>query len=289
MKIFISWSGAQAKALAKLLRTWLPMFSEQIEPWFSDDDIHAGRRWSLMIAEQLNQSDFGIICLTRESLRSSWVMFEAGALAKSLERGTVIPLLYGLDAGDVSGPLTEFQTRKVNKADMFTVVTVINEQLQQPRSTERLKRLYDALWTDFEAELKAIPPDEHAGEPVRSQSEVLEDLVLSVRSLENQVRSVSIGMPMLMWGGPSSVGTSITLPIIGTVASSIISKLSRRQWLMNWLDQLDPEERRELLLAAVSRYLAGPGEKPAEVSPLPAAEEPPDDEEAGDEDASETK
>src|ERR1700743_130514 len=103
MKVFISWSGESSKALADVLRNWLPLVLHYVEPWMSDVDIDAGDRWADAVAKELEASNFGIICVTRENISSPWILFEAGALAKSLKGSRVIPLLFALDMRDVFG------------------------------------------------------------------------------------------------------------------------------------------------------------------------------------------
>ena len=91
MKVFISWSGKRSQALANMLRDWLPNVIQAIKPWMSDVDIDKGSRWSKDIALQLEESKVGIICLTPENLEAPWILFEAGALSKSLEKTYVCP------------------------------------------------------------------------------------------------------------------------------------------------------------------------------------------------------
>ena len=97
MKIFISWSGERSEAIAKALREWFPLVLHFLQPWLSGSDIEAGERWSIEIAKELENCKFGVICITRENLGSPWILFEAGALAKSMQDGRVIPLLLDLD------------------------------------------------------------------------------------------------------------------------------------------------------------------------------------------------
>lgn len=84
MKVFVSWSGERSQMLAQALRDWLPLVLHYVQPWLSEKDIDAGKRWSSEIAKQLEESNIGIICITPENIDSSWILFEAGALAKSL-------------------------------------------------------------------------------------------------------------------------------------------------------------------------------------------------------------
>src|SRR5215203_5752571 len=109
MKVFISWSGDRSNQVARALRTFLGDVNQAIEPWMSETDINAGSRWGADLARQLEESNFGIICLTPESLSSSWLMFEAGALSKSVQGGRVCPYLIGVGRHEIQVPLAQFQ------------------------------------------------------------------------------------------------------------------------------------------------------------------------------------
>src|ERR1044071_5524752 len=101
MKIFLSWSGERSKSVALALRAWMPLVLHYVEPWLSDKDIAAGDRWSLEVGKELEQSNYGIICLTRDNLDAPWVLFEAGALSKALSAGSVCPYLLDTDFRDI--------------------------------------------------------------------------------------------------------------------------------------------------------------------------------------------
>ena len=116
MKVFISWSGERSKLLAVGLREWLRPILQSVEVWMSEADIDAGDRWGQEVARELSSCNFGIICVTPENLQASWLLFEAGALAKSLEGSKVIPLLFELELRDISGPLAQFQAKKFDQS-----------------------------------------------------------------------------------------------------------------------------------------------------------------------------
>jgi TIR domain len=82
MKVFISWSGSKSQAVALALRGWLRGVINSLEPFVSATDIDAGTRWQSEIASQLDVSNFGIVCVTKENQAAPWLNFEAGALAK---------------------------------------------------------------------------------------------------------------------------------------------------------------------------------------------------------------
>src|SRR5690242_18454859 len=91
--VFISWSGTASHRVALLLYKWLPRFIQSIDPFLSSEDIRKGARWFTEISNELQQINFGIICITRDNLEASWLLFEGGALSKSLGHSQVTPLL----------------------------------------------------------------------------------------------------------------------------------------------------------------------------------------------------
>ncbi len=115
MKIFISWSGERSQALAQAVNDWLKPILHFAEPWLSTSDIQSGDRWGNELAKRLQDTNFGILCVTSDNLNAPWLLFEAGALAKSIDDGRVIPLLLDLEKSDLSGPLTQFQAEKADK------------------------------------------------------------------------------------------------------------------------------------------------------------------------------
>jgi hypothetical protein len=190
MRLFISWSGERSQALAHVLRDWFPLVLHYVEPWLSEADVAAGERWAQAIAKELEASNFGVICVTRENVGSPWVLFEAGALAKSMEGSRVVPLLLDLEFSDITGPLAQFQAKKVERSGLAEVVQSINQAAGQPVPEARARQLFDALWPEFEKQLAAVPHSAPATGHLRSQNEILEELVTGVRSLDSRFRDI---------------------------------------------------------------------------------------------------
>lgn len=184
MKVFLSWSGERSQALAQALREWLPLVVHFADPWLSQSDIEAGERWATKVAKELEASIFGILAITRENIGSPWILFEAGALAKSMEEGRVIPLLLDLDFKDITGPLAQFQAKKVERSGIVEVVGAINRLAEQPVPEARLTQLLELAWPQLERQVAAIPKNPTVAKHNRPQSEVLEELVASVRGLD---------------------------------------------------------------------------------------------------------
>jgi len=191
MKVFISWSGERSHALADALRDWIPLVLHYVEPWLSQADIEAGQRWGEQIAKELESSNFGIICATRENVGSPWVLFEAGALAKSMQGSRVIPLLLDLEFRDITGPLAQFQAKKVDRSGLFEVIQSLNQLATQAVPEDRVKQLFDALWPELEKKVTSIPKASAATKHTRPQPEILEELVASVRTLDSKFREVA--------------------------------------------------------------------------------------------------
>lgn len=188
MKVFISWSGKRSKALAVALKDWLPLILQYAKPWVSDKDISGGDRWAQAVSSELETSNFGILCITPENLTSEWILFEAGALSKSMIDAKVIPLLWGLELSDLSGPLAQFQALKVDLHGMLNVAKAINAVAENKAADTTVEQLVPALWPQLQQKLDAIPDKEASEKHMRPQTEILEDLVSQVRGLGTRMR-----------------------------------------------------------------------------------------------------
>lgn len=188
MKVFISWSGKRSKALAFAVKEWLPLILQYAKPWVSDKDISAGDRWAQAIAGELENSNFGILCITPENINSQWILFEAGALSKSMLDSKVIPLLFDLELSDLSGPLSQFQASKVDEQGMLEVARAINSCSENKALDTAIEALVPALWPRLEDELNNIPEKQVSEKHMRPQTEILEDLVSQVRGLGARMR-----------------------------------------------------------------------------------------------------
>lgn len=191
MKLFISWSGKRSNAMAEALHEWIPLVLHYVEPWLSQTDIEAGQRWAEQVAKELETSNFGLVCVTQENVASPWVLFEAGALAKSLQGSRVVPFLLDLEFRDITGPLAQFQAKKVDRTGMSEVIQSLNQLAAHPVPEDRVKQLFDALWPELEKKISSIPKTSGLAKHTRPQPEILEELVASVRALDSRFREGS--------------------------------------------------------------------------------------------------
>ena len=126
-KVFISWSGKLSQKIAGVIRTWLPSVLQATKPYYTPDDINKGARWNTEIAHELESSNIGIICLTKDNIEKPWILFEAGALSKNVGNSNVCPILFDFDSSELTGPLVSFQTTKFEESDMKKLIQTINE------------------------------------------------------------------------------------------------------------------------------------------------------------------
>jgi TIR domain len=197
MRIFISWSGDRSKALASALKDWLPTVLQYVQPWMSSSDINSGERWSNEIAKQLKDTNFGILCVTKENLEAPWLLFEAGALAKSMQDGRVIPLRLDVENSDITGPLQQFHSEKADSEGVKKLLTSLNTSWATPIADDVLQNVFDPMWAVLAKKIDAIPESEAAQKKSRSQAEVLEDLVSNVRNMDMRLRDTMDEDPML--------------------------------------------------------------------------------------------
>ena len=158
MEVFISWHGDASKRVAEALRDWLPCVIQGLKPFLSSEDIHKGDVWFGEVADRLNASPVGILCLTPDALHADWILFEAGALSKRVGQKRLIPLLLGLTPKDVAPPLSNFQSVLPTHDDVLRMIQTINaaraEAKEEPLAGDILAKSFDVWWPKLEAALK---------------------------------------------------------------------------------------------------------------------------------------
>jgi hypothetical protein len=158
MKLIISWSGERSKAVATILRNWLPEVIHNVDPWMSASDIEAGDRWGGEVQNVLAESRYGIICVTPENQMAPWLMFEAGALSKTIQGTYVCPFLIGLSPSSlVPSPLTQFQAKEATQEGTHDLVRSVNHALgKRALPIERLEKSFSRCWPELKSLLSTM-------------------------------------------------------------------------------------------------------------------------------------
>jgi len=197
MKVFMSWSGDRSREVAKLLDYWIKCVVQASRPWISTSGIDAGSIWFNQISNELQDTTFGIICLTHENREAPWILFEAGALAKGLATNRVCTFLIDLEPKDIRDPLAQFNHTLPTYESIWKLVSTLNSSLPEPSrlSAEILQGVFDTYWPQFEAKFAAILEmygAETKTEP-RKQEDILTEILESTRGLERRMRALESG------------------------------------------------------------------------------------------------
>lgn len=187
MDVFISWSGSRSQGVAEALKHWLPHVINEIKPFVSSEDIDAGARWLSDINTRLQETNFGIICVTAENQQKPWLNFEAGALAKAVESSRVVPLAIDLKTSDIKAPLGQFQAKPLSRKGIEETVTSLNNVVTKPLPEAQLTEALDVWWPKLHEQLDKLEAEADAGagdqQPHRSERDLLEEVLDTVRGL----------------------------------------------------------------------------------------------------------
>lgn len=214
MRVFITWSGDTSKKVAEALDEFLPSVIQAVKPFLSCADLKAGVQWSPELASELEKTKVGVICLTPDNLEKPWVMFEAGALSKTVpDRNTfVCPYLSRVEPGTLQGPLEQFQSVKADREGTLKLVQTVNNAQgdDQALSESQLTKAFEVYWPAMGDALNHVP---QAGEPAprRPVRDIVEEIL---RLLQNQERRRSFEAEFL--AAQSARGTTFRFPSAAT-------------------------------------------------------------------------
>ena len=196
MKVFISWSGPLGGQVAEQLRKWLPRVIQSVDVYLSSEDTHKGTRWRDVVGKALENSNYGIICVTPDSMNSKWLNFEAGALSKELDGSYVSPFLVRLTPADLEGsPLTQFQmTVHHDYQDVLKLMKSINSASERQLRSEDLEDVFSTWWPKLRDPINQLIKDHYAKKPAspgRNTDEKIEELLVLARGHEKVLSDVS--------------------------------------------------------------------------------------------------
>ncbi len=200
MKVFLSWSGDISRALATALHDWLKLVFPDVDFWISSRNIEAGERWGKELDNELESTNFGVLCLVPTNLVSPWLIFEAGALSKSVDSSRVVPYCLGLQPKEVQGPLSRFQAVSADEAGTRNLVKSINSLLEHKRTDDVLGRTFDRWWPDLKHNLEQIPTAD-----IRGPSLVQVQRILCASTTQFEALGAAEDMAVIEANYPNSV------------------------------------------------------------------------------------
>ena len=202
MKLFISWSGEFSRKVAECLSVWIPTIIQTVEVFYSPDDIAKGENWGNRLSEELEQSNFGIVCLTPENVLAPWIHFEAGALSKA-SNSRVSAIMLGINPSDVKGPLARLQNTAFDRDDFYRLFQSINECSEKPLSTEILSNAFNNSWARLMGDIAPIIEAYSSCKPVsktetgsckehHSDIDAIQDILRLVRNWDTHIEAPAL-------------------------------------------------------------------------------------------------
>ncbi|MBG6053635.1 hypothetical protein IWX81_000025 [Salinibacterium sp. CAN_S4] len=200
MKVFVSWSGTTSRLIAEALSDWMPKVIQGVEPFVSAKDIDKGANWTVELSRELENAQFGVICLAPDNLLSPWLNYETGAITRSVD-SRVCPVLFGVRKDEIKPPMSQLQLTVLEKDEMLLMMSSINKVAGGSLRHDSLREAVDVWWPQLEKELAKIsipngpvkselsPPE--PAKPVVDVSEMMEELLHRVRSLDERMRKIS--------------------------------------------------------------------------------------------------
>jgi hypothetical protein len=195
LSIFISWAGTQAEALGRGFHEFLPDVVNAVDPFMSGHDIDKGSQWRNVLTGNLQSSSCAIVCLTPESLKSTWVAFEAGAISRAAggpegAQSRVWTYLLGLETKALQlTPYAEYQATATTEEDTLRLIKSINQLSPDPVSPECLKRRFDSLfWPNFSRSIEAARALPAGPVPAASSDgDVNAEILRTLRSIQQDI------------------------------------------------------------------------------------------------------
>nr|WP_319376187.1 hypothetical protein [uncultured Methanoregula sp.] len=194
MQVFLSWSGERSKETAESLKKYIHLIVQAVSPVISTD-IEKGTRWFSTLSKTLDETNFGICCLTQDNLTSPWLLFEAGAMSKSRDTSRLWTFLLDIEYKEIEYPLAQFQHTEFIEADFFKMITSINDLIPAPEaklSEGELKTSFDKFWPDLESELNKIKKKKVSSpKPSRDTRDMVSEILEISRKQDNLIEQLT--------------------------------------------------------------------------------------------------
>lgn len=240
MKVFISWSGTSSRLVAEALSDWLQRVIQAVKPFYSPD-IDKGAKWSNEIDNVLEETRFGIICLTPDNLRSEWIHYEAGALSKTKD-ASIWTFLLGLKPSEVKQPLGRFQHTVAEKADVWKMVKSINTKLVEISGESvresLLEEIFEENWSKLEKKLvkakesvqkQPAKKDNKVAEIIRGKDDKIDEVLEILRSQQRNESyedvDVTSDKPSFGKKRQANLYTAITFLMLNTDSDYDLTKI----------------------------------------------------------------
>ena len=139
-----------------------------------------------MIWSKLETTPIGILCVTPDNQKASWLNFEGGALLKNVEgqESRVIPDLMGFSKkADLELPLSQLYAVQYDEEGTRDLIESINAALPAPvLGTDVLRKSFDTFWPQLATSLSEVSASSDAA-PTGELQDIAEETLGTVRDL----------------------------------------------------------------------------------------------------------
>ena len=140
------------------------------------------------------------MCVTKENLEAPWLLFEAGALSKMMDKASVCPFIFDLKRAEVKGPILQFQSTIFEKEDVKKLLVTLNKSCGDAGLKEELlTKTFEVWWPNLEESLNKIESEKSEDEKGNSDkslnNEMLEEILELSRTNQKILRSPEILFP----------------------------------------------------------------------------------------------
>jgi hypothetical protein len=183
MKIFLCWSGDRSHHVAESFDWFLKQLNQNygltgkqaFEP-FRSANIEKGLPWFQAVENELANAEAALVTVTPENCTSPWMHYEAGAVANRMGiamsqgkdkataetlKGRLFTYLFGMNAGDLQGPLAAYQSTAATYDDTRALVrrllAIAEVELPTEEQTDKAKdweKVFRICWNDFVERLR---------------------------------------------------------------------------------------------------------------------------------------
>lgn len=85
------------------------------------------------------------------------VIFEAGALSKTMDKSFVTPFLFDIKRSEVNGPILQFQSTVFEKEDIKKLIHTLNKACGESGISETmLDKAFEVWYSTLEGELNSL-------------------------------------------------------------------------------------------------------------------------------------
>lgn len=252
MKMFYSWSGKKSHKIALSFSEWIPCLLNAVKPWVSSEDIDRGSIWLNDILEQLKDTNYGLVFVTKENQNKPWILFESGALSKGLNESRVYTVLIDLQVRDIdsSSPLKHLNHTTLDEEGVLKLLKSINKNLEHRLDDSILEMSFKALWPVLFEKISQVQKEEPTPNiPQRDDKNVLNDILDNVLNINKKIGRGELGRQSryIDHGHATSLFKRLNdMELDDSSIRTVMSDLTPRHWLEQRLRRRAKQEDIEL-------------------------------------------